>query len=65
MDYDEMIRHLFDYLSETDYGYSPSRQEVEAYFWDRFFEYFKSLQKTEQLRILNQLSDLVEDGISN
>ncbi|RLI84589.1 hypothetical protein DRP07_00785 [Archaeoglobales archaeon] len=55
------IELLFNFLESTDYGYSAWRQDIEAQFWDRFFDYFKKLQKTEQNRILNQLSDLVED----
>ena len=51
---------VFFFLENTDYGYSPELQEIESYFWEKFFEYFKKLQKTEQNRIINQLSDIIE-----
>jgi len=59
----EMIkRHIdlvFFFLEGTDYGYGWERQEIEAYFWEKFFDYFEKLQKIEKNRILNQLSDLL------
>ena len=56
------IDEVFSYLEKTDYGYSYDRQEIEARFWDRFFDYFSKLQKTEQLRVITQLSDLVKEA---
>lgn len=53
------INLIFYFLEGTDYGYNWERQEIEAYFWDRFMDYFEKLQKTEKNRILNQLSDLL------
>lgn len=55
------INEIFYFLEKNDYGYSADRQETEALFWERFFDYFRKLQKTEQSRILNQLSDLIEE----
>jgi len=55
------INHVFDVLERTDYGYEESIQEIEARFWDRFFNYFKKLQKTEQNRIINQLCDIAKE----
>ena len=60
MEVSRAINEVFDFLEKTDYGYSADRQEIEALFWDRFFDYFARLQRTEQNRILNQLSDLIE-----
>jgi len=52
------IEIVFKFLNSTDYGYSEKRQRLEALFWDDFFDYVKSLQKTERNRIINQLCDL-------
>jgi hypothetical protein len=51
------IDQIFDFLNSTDYGLSEWRQHIEAHFWDRFFDYFAKLQRTEQNRILTQLAD--------
>ena len=56
----KQIDFIFAVLEKTDYGYSPTFQEIEAYFWEKFFDYFEKLQKTEQNRIINQLSDVME-----
>jgi len=54
-------RDLIDtFFSVLEGEITPETDEFRAEFWDRFFDYFSKLQKTEQLRILNQLSDLVE-----
>ncbi len=39
-----------DITSESD--------EFRAIFWERFFDYFAKLSRTEQNRILTQLADL-------
>ena len=58
------IIHLFDYIKDNR-GENPRKQEVEATFWEHFFEYFKNLDRTEQNRILNQLADLVVEHAQN
>jgi len=52
------IEKVFEFLNATDYGLTWERQETEALFWERFFDYFRKLQKTERNRIINQLCDL-------
>jgi len=52
------IENVFDFLNTTDYGLTWERQELEALFWDKFFDYFRKLQKTEKNRIINQLCDV-------
>ena len=37
---------------------TPESDEFRAIFWERFFDYFAKLPRTEQNRILAQLADL-------
>jgi len=54
----ELIDFLFAILERADYEYIPAFHDIETYFWHKFYDYFKKLQKTEQNRIINQLSDI-------
>ncbi len=53
----ELIDSIFSLLEGE---ITPETDEFRAEFWDRFFDYFANPERTEQLRILNQLSDLVK-----
>ncbi len=57
---EDCIYHIFNYIKDNR-GEDPQKQEVEAVFWEHFFEYFKNLDRTEQNRILNQLADLMDE----
>ena len=61
---EDCIYRIFNYIKDNR-GENPRKREVEAMFWEHFFEYFKNLDKTEQNRILNQLADVVVEHAQN